>query len=118
MIRKPGVQRTTVDKLTKECGIAKGSFYLFFTSKEDYLVELEKYTGMKLEALQQPAIEQCLRLISDARPDVDSGTVVNLIKCIYAMREHRDTMVTASIDDSIDVILRTLVSCVTGKCTL
>lgn len=171
LIRRLGLQRTTVDKLTKECGIAKGSFYLFYTGKEEYLAALEEYTGEKLSemlqrylagrrqmtaedfhhflkewlycdydimshltiddflwvkthmaeqnyfdpALQQTMVQQYLSLISDARKDVDSGTVVNLIKCIYAMREHRDTMVEASIDESIDVILKTLVAYITGK---
>lgn len=171
LIRKLGVQRTTVDKLTKECGIAKGSFYLFYNSKEEYLVDLEKYTSTKMSEMlqrylagrkqmttqefcdflrewlysdydimshltiddflwikkhmanqnyfdstnQQPMIEQLLKLISDTREDVDSGTVVNLIKCIYALREHRDTMVETSIDESIDVILHTLGTYISGK---
>lgn len=171
LIRKLGIQRTTVDKLTKDCGIAKGSFYLFYTCKKDYLIELEEYVSAKMQEMlqrylakrqqmtaeefclffkewlycdydimshltvedflwikthmaqqnyfdptgQQQMIEKYLTLISDAREDVDPGTVVNLIKCIYAMREHRDTMVAASIDSSIDVILRTLAIYISGK---
>lgn len=51
LIRKYGVQRTTVDKLTKECGIAKGSFYLFYSSKEEYLAALSQYTGQKCQEM-------------------------------------------------------------------
>lgn len=171
LIRELGLQRTTVDRLTKACGIAKGSFYLFYESKEDYLVALEGYTSGKMRemldrylagrtrmttrefcsflrewlysdydimshltvddflwirthmadqnyfdpAQQQPLVEHLLAGISDARANVDSGTVVNLIKCIYAMREHRDTMVEGSIDRSMDLILQMLEQYISGK---
>lgn len=59
-----------------------------------------------------------LSLISDVRDNADYGTVVNLIKSIYAMREHRDTLVEASLDNSIEIILRTLEIYITGKGTL
>ena len=45
LIRELGVQRTTVDKLTKKCGIAKGSFYLFYSSKEEYLMALAMFAS-------------------------------------------------------------------------
>lgn len=171
LIRELGLQRTTVDKLTKACGIAKGSFYLFYASKEEYLVALEKYTSEKMMTLlkqclacrsqmtahefcmflkewlysdydimshltvedflwiqshmagqnyfdslqQQAMINQWLTKISDVRKDIDTGAVVNLIKCIYAMREHRNTMVESSIDCSIDLILQTLEKYISGK---
>lgn len=171
LIRKLGLQRTTVDKLTKACGIAKGSFYLFYESKEEYLVALEKYTSGKMAELldryldgrlqmtthefcsflkewlysdydvmghltvedflwirshmadqnyfdptqQQVVIERLFECLSDVRKDVDLGAVVNLIKCIYAMREHRDTMVEGSIDRSIDLILQALEHYISGK---
>ena len=35
LIKEHGIQKTTVDKLTRSCGIAKGSFYLFYSSKEE-----------------------------------------------------------------------------------
>lgn len=164
LIRELGLQRTTVDKLTKACGIAKGSFYLFYASKEEYLVALEKYTSKKMIELlnqylanqnqmtahefcmflkewlysdydimshltvedfiwirthmanknyfdsmrQQVVLEHMLASISDVKADVNVGAAVNLIKCIYAIREHRDTMVESSIDCSIDLILQTL----------
>lgn len=171
LIRQLGVKRTTVDKLTKECGIAKGSFYLFYSSKEEYLMALAGYTSGRAEEMllaklagrkqmstaeffeffreylysdydlmgsmnvndflwlkehmsdyhlfdpdrQVAAMKQWLGLMSDARTDVDTGTVVNLIKSIYAMREHRDTLVEASLDNSIEVELRALEIYISGK---
>ena len=46
-----------------------------------------------------------LSLISDTRESIDYGTVVNLIKSIYAMREHKDAMVEESLDNSIEMVL-------------
>lgn len=170
LIVKFGLQRTTVDKLTKECGIAKGSFYLFYDSKESYLAALAEYADGRMREMlrrhlagrsrmtcaefraffeeflysdydlmgrltvedflwirthmrenyfdpekQLPTLEKCLTLISDVRDDLDLGTIVNLVKCIYAMREHRDTMVETSIDRSISLILDTLQHYMTGK---
>ena len=56
-----------------------------------------------------------LSLISDPRKNIDYGTVVNLIKSIYAMREHRDTMVEESLDNSIEMVLRLLEIYISGK---
>jgi len=41
--RRYGYRRTTVDDITREAGVAKGSFYLHFASKEDaYLAVVEE----------------------------------------------------------------------------
>lgn len=42
------------------------------------------------------------------RENIDYGTVVNLIKSIYAMREHRDTLIKESLDNSIEMVVRLL----------
>lgn len=171
LICELGVQRTTVDKLTKKCGIAKGSFYLFYSSKEEYLMALAMFASeqtskmlkKKLAGRQQMTtaeffeffkeylysdydlmgslrindffwlkehmsdyhlfdpdeqmitMKQWLGLMSDAKADIDTGTVVNLIKAIYAMREHRDNLVESSLDNSIDILLKTLEFYISGK---
>ena len=59
--------------------------------------------------------ELWLSLINDVRPGADAGTFVNLIKSIYAIREHSDTMVKASMESSVQVLLRTIEVYVSGK---
>lgn len=169
--RELGLQRMSVEKLTEAVGIAKGSFYLFFGSKEDFILEIARYTGeetqklllsklngrsqmsahefieffdeylhsdfevmsrltvndflwlqkhIKKQALFDPDIqiktaELWLSLIDDVREGVDVGTFVNLIKSIYAIREHRDTMVKDSIESSIQVMLRAIEIYISGK---
>ncbi len=56
LLKEYGVQRMTVDKLTKRCQIAKGSFYHFYDSKESYLRALMAYAGQKVEETRQAAL--------------------------------------------------------------
>ena len=166
-----GMQKMSVEKLTAAVGIAKGSFYLFFGSKEDFILETAAYASEKTQKMllaklngraqmsahefmefydeflhsdldlmngltvsdfywlkdhikkqvlfdpdmQIKTAQFWLSLINDVREDVDMGTFVNLIKSIYAIREHSDTMVKASIENSIQLILRTIEIYISGK---
>ena len=169
--KEHGLQKMSVEKLTAAVGIAKGSFYMFFGSKEDFILEVAEYTGaqtqkmllsrlngrrkmsahefmeffseylhsdfdlmngltvedffwlkkhIKKQVLFDPdeqikTAELWLSLINDVRPGADAGTFVNLIKSIYAIREHSDTMVKASMESSVQVLLRTIEVYVSGK---
>ena len=171
LFRKHGVQRATVSKLTAACGIAKGSFYSFYDSKEEFIIALAKWADENTEKMlaeklggrkqmsaheffeffreylyseydlmngltvedfywlkthmadadffntadQLELLKTWLSLISDVRESIDYGTVVNLIKSIYAMREHRDAMVEESLDNSIELTLRMLEIYISGK---
>lgn len=166
-----GLQKMSVEKLTEAVGIAKGSFYFFFCSKEDFILAIAEYTGsetqkmllsrlngrrrmsahefmeffneylhsdldlmngltvndffwlkkhIKKQSLFDPdaqikTAEMWLSLIDDVRPGADAGTFVNLIKAIYAIREHGDTMVKGSIESSVQVLLRTIEIYISGK---
>lgn len=171
LCRTLGVQGMTVSKLTSACGIAKGSFYSFYKSKEEFILALIEWADRKTEEMldrklagrrqmsaheffeffreflyseydlmngltiddflwlkthmadadlfnpgeQLEMVKIWLSLISDVRENVDSGTVVNLMKSIYAMREHRAALVEASLDSSIEMVLRLLEVYVSGK---
>lgn len=169
--RELGLQRMSVDKITSAVEIAKGSFYIFFDSKEDFILEIADHANRETEKMLLAALngrrqmsahefisffnmyihsdydlmggltvndffwlqkhikkqdlfdpdaqlktaQIWLSLINDVRDGVDVGTFVNLIKSIYAIREHSDTMVKASIENSIQVILRTIEIYISGK---
>lgn len=51
LLKLYGVQRLTIDKLTHSCGIAKGSFYNFYESKETYLYALMEYAGKHIQGM-------------------------------------------------------------------
>lgn len=164
MSKELGLQKMSVEKLTAAVGIAKGSFYLFFGSKEDFILEIGNYTGAETQKMllsklngrkqmsahefieffneylhsdldvmngltvndffwlqkhikkqvlfdqnvQIKTAQMWLSLIYDVRDGVDTGTFVNLIKSIYAIREHSDTMVKTSMENSIQVILKAI----------
>lgn len=166
-----GMQRMTVSKLTAACGIAKGSFYSFYESKEEFILALAKWADRKTEEMlsrrlagrsrmsaheffeffreylyseydlmngltiddflwlkthmadadlfnpvnQLESVKMWLSLISDVREGIDCGTVVNLAKSIYAMREHRANLVEESLDNSIEMVLRMLEIYISGK---
>lgn len=169
--RTVGVQHMTVSKLTSSCGIAKGSFYIFYKSKEEFILALIKWANGKTEEMlnrklagrrqmstheffeffkeflcseydlmngltvddylwlkthmadadlfnpvdQLKLVKMWLSLIYDVRANIDCGTVMNLMKSIYAMREHRATLIEASLDNSIEMVLRMLEIYISGK---
>lgn len=169
--RELGLQRMSVEKITSAVGIAKGSFYIFFDSKEDFILEIADYANRETKKMlfsalngrrqmsahefisffntyihsdydlmggltvndffwlqkhikkqdlfdpdaQLKTAQLWLSLINDVRDGVDVGTFINIIKSIYAIREHSDTMVKASIENSIQVILRTIEIYISGK---
>ncbi len=171
MSKELGLQKMSVEKLTAAVGIAKGSFYLFFGSKEDFILEIGNYTGAETQKMllsklngrkqmsahefieffneylhsdldvmngltvndffwlqkhikkqvlfdqnvQIKTAQMWLSLIYDVRDGVDTGTFVNLIKSIYAIREHSDTMVKTSMENSIQVILKAIEIYISGK---
>ena len=171
MSKELGLQKMSVEKLTAAVGIAKGSFYLFFGSKEDFILEIGNYTGAETQKMllsklngrkqmsahefieffneylhsdldvmngltvndffwlqkhikkqvlfdqnvQIKTAQMWLSLIYDVRDGVYTGTFVNLIKSIYAIREHSDTMVKTSMENSIQVILKAIEIYISGK---
>jgi len=40
LIKKYGMRKTSVEEIAKSCGIAKGTFYNFFKSKEEFVFEI------------------------------------------------------------------------------
>lgn len=166
-----GVQHMTISKLAAAVGIAKGSFYSFFDSKEDFILALCEYSGGKTQVMLMKHLQgksqmtthefmdflreymnseydllngltiedvvwlkshmadanlfeptelvQTMQIffsyVSDVRDDIDMGTVVNLIKGMYVMRESRDTLIEASLDNSIEMMLKMLEIYISGK---
>ena len=53
LFSEKGFENTSVDELSKKCGIAKGSFYKYFPSKEDLIFELFLQIPRDLEKILQ-----------------------------------------------------------------
>ncbi len=54
-----GIKRTSIADLCAAVGIAKGTFYNFFSSKEDLLVAVFEQTEQKLKARLIAVVTQC-----------------------------------------------------------
>lgn len=54
-----GIAKTNIDELAKNAGIAKGTFYHFFPSKQDFILEI-------IHSYQQEKLSQ-LRAVSEAK---------------------------------------------------
>jgi len=48
LIRQNGYHKTTVDEIAKGAGIAKGTIYLYFESKEEIMLALVDLTNLKI----------------------------------------------------------------------
>lgn len=57
LFEKIGYERTSVEEIIKEAGIAKGTFYYYFTAKQDILKAIVEQTGKDLEAHFKSIIE-------------------------------------------------------------
>ena len=71
-----GMRKTTVDELVKRVQISKGTFYLFYPSKEMLFFEV-------FCALHNDLQNDVLRRIEDLNGNINADTVIELIFDIY-----------------------------------
>jgi AcrR family transcriptional regulator len=62
-----GLRKTTVDDITKAVGISKGSFYLFYSSKEELFLEIVEQMESEL---RESILEHTLHPEENARQNV------------------------------------------------
>ena len=59
MMLERGITKMNIDELAESAGIAKGTFYNFFHSKQDFILEIiRSYQDGKLKQLEQLAAEK------------------------------------------------------------
>lgn len=56
LVMEKGIQNTSVEDITKACGFSKGSFYYYFTSKDDFL--LAAIMGLNVDDAFEEARQQ------------------------------------------------------------
>ncbi len=67
LIKSKGLKKVTVGEIVKSCGIATGSFYLYYNSKEELLYDLwkrsEQQTFERIEALKDSSFSRKEKVI-------------------------------------------------------
>lgn len=58
LLKKYGVKRMTVSEIAKSCGLAKGTFYTFFSSKEEFIYQIIVYRRNMVKQKYTDMIEQ------------------------------------------------------------
>ena len=115
---KYGIRRTTVEELTKAVGIAKGSFYLFFESKEELYfhilsIEVAQLRMEAIKTLEQPA-QSPYDIVRSLLQGITDAFAMNSIVALSASDEGREVLERERIkkkltgDSNIHIGLQTL----------
>ena len=92
MIRN-GVRHTTIDAIVKSAMIPKGTFYLFYATKEELLFEVLENEHEKME-------KSILEQISKVNPStINPDSVTELIYSFYKMVDEHPLLATISRED-------------------
>jgi AcrR family transcriptional regulator len=85
LFNKKGYDQTSVNEILLKAGIAKGTFYYYFKSKEEILNSvLERWLNEQIEALQHVVVDQNINavekikriLITDKKMHMENGEVL------------------------------------------
>lgn len=92
MIRN-GVRHTTIDAIVKSAMIPKGTFYLFYATKEELLFEVLENEHEKME-------KSILEQISKVNPStINPDSAIELIYSFYKMVDEHPLLATISRED-------------------
>lgn len=75
LLKQFGYRKMTIDDITKKCAIAKGTFYRFFKSKEDFIYELMIY--------ERDKEKQLLLDVLDSEGHLSQSTFKNYVKDMF-----------------------------------
>ena len=81
MMLKRGITKMNIDELAESAGIAKGTFYNFFPSKQDFILEIiHFYQDGKLKQLEQ--------LVADKKGKLTLDETFEWYKTLYQPQEN------------------------------
>ncbi len=123
---KNGFERTSVEAITKKVGIAKGSFYTYFDSKEELLREIIAFTmsaienelSMKVKKSSNPigAIEEFLKINGELSKKYIPGILIALREVEFASVSSKQG-IGAEIVNRVKKLLKDFVESLKGKCS-
>lgn len=86
MFSQIGYENTSVDMIIEKAGIAKGTYYYYFESKEQTLEEVigmildtETEKALELKKADMPAPQKLVAIIACFKPDVSESSMVDAL---------------------------------------
>ena len=87
MFSQIGYENTSVDMIIEKAGIAKGTYYYYFESKEQMLedvigmiLDLETEKALEVKNADLPAPRKLMAVIACFKPDVSESSMVDSTK--------------------------------------
>lgn len=106
-----GIKKTSIEDLTKSVGIAKGSFYTFFNSKEELYFKImsEEIKNLAKENIttldkEKPVKELIKSFLSNAIREIHSNPILNKLLVPGEFELVRRKMATVNSGDNTDFL--------------
>lgn len=96
LLKQFGYRKMTIDDITKKCAIAKGTFYRFFKSKEDFVYELMIYERDKEKQALLDALDSEGHLNQSAFKNYVKNMFHNSVNVFSYMTQEEITLLQAS----------------------
>lgn len=81
MMLKRGITKTNIDELAEHAGIAKGTFYHFFPSKQEFILEIIYF-------YQDEKLAQLKQLVADKKEKLTIDEALEWYKTLYLPQEN------------------------------
>lgn len=84
-----GIKKTTVDDIVNACGIAKGTFYLYFSSKEDFFCRLITDINHHFFTTAERLIIESNEIEMKSKVKIFFENIFNIPELAFYFREHQ-----------------------------
>lgn len=95
-----GIKKTTVDELVKKVGIPKGTFYLFYKSKEELFFEV-------IEEIHDHIQNKALQSVAVMEGNLSVNGMVELFMGLFKLMDESN-LITLMVNGELDVLMRKL----------
>lgn len=96
LLKQFGYRKMTIDAITKKCAIAKGTFYRFFKSKEDFIYELMIYERNKEKQALLNSLDEQGHLSQSAFKSYVKSMLHNSVNVFSYMTQEEITLLQSS----------------------
>lgn len=96
LLKQFGYRKMTIDDITKKCAIAKGTFYRFFKSKEDFIYELMIYERNKEKQVLLASLDADGHLSQSAFKSYVKNMFHNSVNIFSYMTQEEITLLQSS----------------------